>query len=89
MASLAIRLTVTATPVAFTGVEERHIRGTVKLDAQPSSPYGSGWVIEGQQRLYQDDAGRIMIADGQRVDEFLGFTPGLTEQTAANGAIRN
>lgn len=62
-----------ATGVYRTEMDETWLQGTIQLDPQPDSPYGSGWVVSGQQRLYQDSSGRIMIADGTRMDEFWTF----------------
>lgn len=46
------------------------VRGTVKLNAQADSPLGAGWAVEEMQRLYEDEAGRIMVSDGKRTSEF-------------------
>lgn len=59
-----------ATGVFVVGTEEIWVNGTVELDTQVESPYGAGWVVADQQRLYEDEAGNIIIADGRRVDEF-------------------
>ncbi len=44
--------------------------GAILLDADPANSLGSGWSLDGQQRLLEDDAGRILISDGTRNDEF-------------------
>ena len=49
------------------------VSGTILLDAEPDSPFGAGWVLAGQQRLSKDEAGRILISDGQRNDRFYAF----------------
>ncbi len=59
-----------ATGVFVQGTEEIWINGTVELDTQIGSAYGSGWVVADQQRLYEDEAGNIIIANGRRTDEF-------------------
>ncbi|RLC61349.1 MAG: hypothetical protein DRI48_10860, partial [Chloroflexi bacterium] len=38
--------------------------GSVTLDADPGGPLGMGWSLVGQQRLYEDEIGRILIDDG-------------------------
>jgi len=43
---------------------DRWLYGSVTLDADPGSPFGMGWSLVGQQRLYEDEAGRILIDDG-------------------------
>lgn len=54
------------------------VRGTVELDAQPESAFGAGWQLNGLQRLYEDEAGHILITDGERVDEFYFLKPAQT-----------
>jgi N-acetylneuraminic acid mutarotase len=49
---------------------ELWVRGTVELDTQLDSPFGAGWVLNGLQRLYEDEAGHILISNGERNDEF-------------------
>jgi plastocyanin len=44
--------------------------GTVILDGEPDGGYGEGWVLQGQQRLYENERGQIVIMDGVRHDEF-------------------
>ncbi len=46
------------------------LRGTLTIDAMENSPFGAGWVLAGQQRLYENEAGQILIADGRRNTEF-------------------
>ncbi len=58
----------------FTAENEVFVNGTVEVDTQTESAYGAGWVVDQHQRLYEDDAGNIMIADGRRHDEF--YFPG-------------
>lgn len=64
-----------ATGIFVDAVETVWANGTVKLDSQPGSAWGAGWILEGQQRLYEDNMGRILIADGSRTDEFQSFPP--------------
>jgi len=49
---------------------EKPIRGRIEFDAESDSPWGDGWAMAGMQRLYEDEAGRILIADGVRKDAF-------------------
>jgi RHS repeat-associated protein len=60
-----------ATGRFMTNTSETWLQGTMQIDPQPDSPYGQGWVLAGQQRLYQDATGSMLIADGTRLDEFL------------------
>ena len=65
-------------PNCITGGTGRYVRaekvvwseGTVTLHGTEDSPYGTGWVLNGQQQLFEDEAGNILIADGGRHDEF-------------------
>ena len=59
-----------ATGIFVDATEDVWVRGTIESNAQPDSPLGAGWVLDGLQRLYEDQAGRIMVVDGQREDEF-------------------
>ncbi|HNT77998.1 MAG TPA: right-handed parallel beta-helix repeat-containing protein, partial [Anaerolineae bacterium] len=44
--------------------------GRVQLDPQIESPFGAGWVLQGQERLYKDEHGRILIVNGQSGAEY-------------------
>jgi RHS repeat-associated protein len=59
-----------ATGVFVDATDDTWVRGTVELDAAPDSPFGAGWTLDGQQRLHEDEAGRILVTDGERADEF-------------------
>jgi RHS repeat-associated protein len=59
-----------ATGVFVDATEDLWTRGTVELNPQVNSPYGAGWMLLGQQHLYENEAGQILITDGQRNDEF-------------------
>ncbi|MCW5844574.1 MAG: right-handed parallel beta-helix repeat-containing protein, partial [Caldilinea sp.] len=52
------QVTIGAETTAFT-------TGAVRLDPQPGSPFGAGWVLDGQQRLYQNSRGQILVAGGR------------------------
>ncbi len=43
--------------------------GIVLLDAPLDNPLGMGWSLYGMQRIYKDDAGRLMVTDGERTDD--------------------
>ena len=69
-----------------TGVFVNHplasgFRGTLAIDPQADSPFGAGWVLAGQQRLYEDEAGRILIADGRSSSEFYYANKNLLRAT--------
>ena len=51
-------------------VKDIWVSGTIELNAAPAIPFGAGWVLDGQQRLYEDEAGRILVTNGGRSDEF-------------------
>lgn len=59
-----------ATGVFADAVKDIVVRGTVALEGTPEAPFGTGWVLDGQQRLVDDEDGRILVADGRRRDEF-------------------
>jgi len=59
-----------ATGVFMDATEDIWTRGTVQLNPQMDSPYGAGWMMLGHQRLHENEAGQILITDGQRKDEF-------------------
>lgn len=59
-----------ATDVYVEAMDDGWFYGTIELDAQPDSPLGAGWVLDGLQRLYRDEVGHILIADGEHTDEF-------------------
>ena len=59
-----------ATGVFVDATEDLWTRGTVQLNPQVNSPYGAGWMLLGQQHLYENEAGQILITDGRRKDEF-------------------
>lgn len=44
--------------------------GTVELNGQFDSPYGAGWVLEGQQELFRDEAGHVLVTDGEALAEY-------------------
>jgi len=60
-----------ATGVFVQTTKDIWVRGTIRLDRQPASPFGDGWALAGQQRLTVDDAGQIAISDGEKTDGFL------------------
>lgn len=61
--------------------------GTVELDAQVGGPLGTGWALDGVQRLYEDEAGRILIADGRRNDEFYFPAKDLVQSAPAGESV--
>lgn len=48
--------------------------GMATVEGDPANAFGNGWVLDGQQRLHQDEDGNILISDGRRNDEFY-FAP--------------
>lgn len=46
------------------------VYGTVQLNTQTDSPLGSGWELSGQQRLFEDEAGRIVVTDDHQLNEY-------------------
>ena len=58
------------TGVFVTTTQDYRIEGTIALNTQVDSALGSGWVLEGQQRLTEDEAGRIVVAAAGEVDEY-------------------
>ncbi len=60
-----------ASGIFVNAYEYEIVNGTVTIDAQDASALGAGWILKDQQRLYRDDAGRIMITDGRHQDEFI------------------
>jgi RHS repeat-associated protein len=52
-------------------IKELWINGTVTLDNQTNNHLGSGWIFQGQQRLYRSNNDRILISDGKNFHEFL------------------
>ncbi|MCB0190134.1 MAG: hypothetical protein KDE31_37940, partial [Caldilineaceae bacterium] len=73
-----------ATGVFVEGIDEVFFEGRVKLESASDSPYGNGWLIQGQQRLYADGTGRLMISDGKRVDEYATLNLFGGDQPAAD-----
>ncbi len=71
------------TGVFISGEKVLAVEGTVELNTQLDSPYGAGWVLSGQQRLYADEAGRILITDGDRSVEF--YAPAQNALAQASG----
>ncbi len=67
--------------------EEIWIEGTVALNPQPESPYGAGWLLDGQQRLYEDEAGQILISDGTRNDRMYHSFNDLLKLHASDGVL--
>lgn len=59
-----------ATGVYVQAEKEIWVRGAITLQGDPQSPFGTGWTLDGLQRLYEDEAGRILVVDGQRSDQF-------------------
>ncbi len=44
--------------------------GTVEVDTQVQSPFGTGWVLNGLEQIAEDEAGHVLLTDGERNDEF-------------------
>lgn len=62
-----------ATGTFADATQELWSEGTVLHNPQLDSTLGAGWTLQGQQRLYRNDRGQILIADGDQLDEFLGL----------------
>ncbi|MBL7183553.1 MAG: hypothetical protein ISS50_03780, partial [Anaerolineae bacterium] len=76
-----------ATGVYVNATAEDWLHGTVTLNTDPSGPFGMGWTLQGLQRLYEDEAGRILIDSGCCVDEY--YFPGknlLLEDAQGGGS---
>ncbi|MCP4425643.1 MAG: hypothetical protein GY803_14200, partial [Chloroflexi bacterium] len=50
--------------------EEKWVYGTVALEGTPDASVGDGWLLTGQQRLYEDETGNILVANANRQVEF-------------------
>lgn len=76
------------TGVFVDAAREIWVRGTVELDTQTGSSLGDGWILKGVQRLYEDEAGRILIGDGYGISEY--YLPGkdLTAGESVTQAAR-
>ncbi|MCP4363494.1 MAG: hypothetical protein GY796_36295 [Chloroflexi bacterium] len=62
-------------PVIPTGVTTERTRsewlhGTVELNTQIENAFGNGWVLESHQQLAADEAGRILITEGDSITEY-------------------
>ena len=53
-----------ATGIFVNAVKQEVVRGTVTLLGEPDSPFGTGWALNGLQRLYEDEQGQIVIDEG-------------------------
>ena len=49
---------------ALEATADQWVYGSVTLDADPGGPFGLGWRLAGQQRLIEDQSGRILVSDG-------------------------
>ncbi|MCZ7570272.1 MAG: hypothetical protein M5U01_17040 [Ardenticatenaceae bacterium] len=76
------------TSVFTTATDDQWIYGSVSLIADPGGPFGMGWVLEGMQRLYEDEAGRILIDDGSNdLTEFYFPAKNLLREEAQGGGL--
>ncbi|MCP4358647.1 MAG: hypothetical protein GY796_11570, partial [Chloroflexi bacterium] len=73
-----------ATGIFVDATEDVWVNGTVELNTRVNSPYGAGWVLDGLQELYEDEAGRLLVVEGDSVTEYYAAGKDLLlEQTAA------
>jgi RHS repeat-associated protein/uncharacterized repeat protein (TIGR01451 family) len=63
-----------ATGVYVDAWTEDWLYGSVTLNADPDSPLGAGWALQGLQRLYDDEAGNILIDGCCSLDKY--YFPG-------------
>ncbi len=63
--------------------DELWVNGTVAVANETASPFGAGWVLDGVQRLYESEAGYILITDGQSSDEFYVSASGFISSSTA------
>jgi plastocyanin len=55
--------------------------GMATVEGDPANAFGDGWILDGQQRLHQDEDGNILISDGRRNDEFYFASQDLVVQS--------
>lgn len=53
-----------------TATEEQWVFGIVPLAGTPDPSLGDGWMLTGQQRLYADEAGNILVTDARNQAEY-------------------
>ncbi len=66
---------------------EYWVDDTVTLDGEPDTPLGMGWAVDGQQRVYDDEAGHILITDGTRHDAFFSAFNNLVRRHNHDGVL--
>lgn len=63
-----------------TATSDQWIYGSVTLASNSDSPFGAGWQLNSQQRLYADEVGHLMIVEGSSIDEY--YFPGINQLEA-------
>lgn len=76
-----------STGIFVNAVNEMWARGTVELDSQQDNLLGAGWLLDGQQQLYENERGHIMVTDGENVSQFYFPQKDLLSNDAAGDKI--
>ncbi|MCP5097172.1 MAG: hypothetical protein GY943_16620, partial [Chloroflexi bacterium] len=71
-----------------TQVLDQWVYGEVALNTQQESSLGAGWVLQGQQSIYEDEAGRILIAEDDALTQYYFDFKDLLSGAAAYSAAQ-
>ncbi|MCP5101024.1 MAG: hypothetical protein GY943_36200, partial [Chloroflexi bacterium] len=68
--------------------QDMWVYGEVTLNTQQENGLGAGWVIEGQQSIYEDEAGRVLIAEDDALTQYYFDFKDLLSGAAAYSAAQ-
>lgn len=53
-----------------TSTEDIWVTGEIALNSQPQSNLGAGWSLQNQQTVYENEAGQLLIANGDSLNQY-------------------